>query len=398
MSDSLHLRSKFIAVAMISVSIVIAVLMTILNASSFIRLARQADQMLQVLASNQGSFPAPIEKPSRNEPPMSPEAPFETRFFSVTFKDDSTVSADTAFITAVNQQKALDFALKVKEEGKERGFIDNYRFLDSGAMVVFLDCTRDLKTARSLLATSALVAAAGLLCVFLLSLVLSRIAIKPIEMADLRQRRFVTDASHEIRTPLTIIDANTEVLEMTYGQSEWTRSTRSQVARLAKLTSSLVELARLDEREKLEKAPFSLSDALKDCISDFQALAMTRSRELRLDIQDSVVCNADEAMIRQLICLLLDNAVKYSSQSIDISLAKSGKKARLSISNSVESIKAGPHPELFDRFVRMDQARSSSQKGYGLGLAMAWSIAQASGAKISAFSPDEHSFTVLVVF
>ncbi|MFA6935030.1 MAG: hypothetical protein WCR70_07150, partial [Sphaerochaetaceae bacterium] len=132
MRDSLHLRSKFIAVAMISVSIVIAVLMTILNASSFIRLARQADQMLQVLASNQGSFPAPIEKPSRNEPPMSPEAPFETRFFSVTFKDDSTVSADTAFITAVNQQKALDFALKVKEEGKERGFIDNYRFLDSG--------------------------------------------------------------------------------------------------------------------------------------------------------------------------------------------------------------------------------------------------------------------------
>ena len=97
-----------------------------------------------------------------------------------------------------------------------------------------------------------------------------------------KQKRFITDASHEIKTPLTIIDANTEVIEMMEGENEWTQSTRKQIARLTSLTEKLVFLSRMDEEgTKLEKVSFSLSDAVLDTAEGFRSVAKTKGKATR---------------------------------------------------------------------------------------------------------------------
>lgn len=96
-----------------------------------------------------------------------------------------------------------------------------------------------------------------------------------------KQKRFITDASHEIKTPLTIIDANTEVIEMMEGENEWTQSTRKQIARLTSLTEKLVFLSRMDEEgTKLEKVSFSLSDAVLDTAEGFRSVAKTKRKTI----------------------------------------------------------------------------------------------------------------------
>lgn len=140
--------------------------------------------------------------------------------------------------------------------------------------------------------------------------------LKPVSESYEKQKRFITDASHEIKTPLTIIDANTEVIEMMEGENEWTNSTRKQVARLTSLTEKLVFLSRMDEEAtKLEMLEFSLSDAILDTAEPFKAIARTKGKKLTIDVIDGILYTGDEKTIRQLVSILLDNAMKYSGCS-----------------------------------------------------------------------------------
>ena len=113
--------------------------------------------------------------------------------------------------------------------------------------------------------------------------------LKPVSESYEKQKRFITDASHEIKTPLTIIDANTEVIEMMEGENEWTQSTRKQVARLTSLTEKLVFLSRMDEEgTKLEKVSFSLSDAVLDNAEGFRSVAETKGKQIEINVAEHV--------------------------------------------------------------------------------------------------------------
>lgn len=413
-------------VTMASVGIVLALLMLALNIASYARMTGNADRTLSILIENDGDFPAYMKEPmqrSQNDvrddvpaPPrrpdgqdglqseymgMSPEAPFESRYFSVTLTEDGEPgTVNISAIASVSSEMAAGYAKNALESGSEAGFIGNYRYRCGDSLVVFLDCTRDLDTFRSSLVISLAVAGIGLVCVFLLSLVLSSIAVKPIEDSYAKQKRFITDASHEIRTPLTIIDASTEVLEMTNGANEWTSSIRSQISRLSDLTKSLLALARMDEgRAKSQFSDFSLSDAVSETAESFESVAITGGKSLEPAVEKGLSFHGDEKQIRQLVSILLDNALKYSNPEgwIKVRLGKKGKKCLLEVSNSADGMEKGEHPRVFDRFMRIDQARATAIPGYGLGLSLAQSIVNAHKGRISAFSRDAGSFTVSVV-
>jgi len=398
------LRRKFISVALISVSIVIVIIMVVLNLSNYRSTVSKADKTLSLLIDNDGTFPVPpkeMDGPGTGAPErkdFSPESPFESRYFSVHLDDDGKViDVNTDSIAAVTEEQAAKYALSAAEKDKKSGFIGNYRYECSGSLIVFLDATRDLESFRSFLGTSITVAAAGLLCVFFLVLFFSKLAMKPIALSMAKQKRFITDASHEIRTPLTIIDANTEVIEMTTGENEWTRSTRAQIARLTELTKSLVSLSRMDEgTASFKPAEFSISDAASDTAQQFEAPALIGSKEFDKEIEPGLRFCGDEKKIRQLLFLLLDNALKYSPPDgwIRFSLKSNGRKVTIEVSNSVTSISKGSHDQVFDRFMRMDSSRNSAIPGYGLGLSIAQSIVELHKGRITAFSPDDKSFCI----
>lgn len=408
------LRTKFILAAMLSLFLVLTIIIGAVNILNFCSIVREADDTLLLLSYNDGRFPARDNKPDNRSLPrdaggkahfMSPEFPYESRFFSVIIDENgSVVSSDTEHIAAVDDDSAAALAKKVISIGKQSGFIKNYRYLvsehSSGTQTIFLDCTRDIFTFRSFLFVSCGISLAGLTAVFILIVLWSDRFIKPVLESYEKQKRFITDAGHEIKTPITIIDADAEVLEMDLPGNEWLQDIRFQTKRLASLTNDLIFLSRMDEEHtQLQTIDFPLSDLVSETAQSFQSLAKTQKKEFVTDIEPLLTMNGDEKSLRQLVSILLDNALKYSPEngSITLSLHKAGKMIHLTVTNTVESLAKENLAYLFDRFYRTDQSRNSQTGGYGLGLSIAKAVVTAHKGKITATASDSSSLTLDVL-
>ena len=256
------------------------------------------------------------------------------------------------------------------------------------------DCT------WTVLVTTISVSLLGLAAVFVLVVIFSRMVFRPVEESIQKQKRFITDASHELKTPLTIIDANTEVMEMESGESQWTKSTRKQIQRLSGLVQQLVTLSRLDEEKgPEEKCEFNLSEAVSECVQPYESLAQTREKNLTLNIEEDITYTGDERSIRQLAGILMDNAVKYSSENgnITLTLKKKGKKIFLEVYNDADDLPQGKLDVLFERFYRLDSSRNSGTGGSGIGLSVAKAIVQAHKGKITAENKNGRGLTITVI-
>ena len=269
-----------------------------------------------------------------------------------------------------------------------------------GTKYVFLDCRREISNFQTVLITTVSVSGLGLAAVFVLVVIFSRMVFRPVEESIQKQKRFITDASHELKTPLTIIDANTEVMEMESGESQWTKSTRKQIQRLTGLVQQLVTLSRLDEEKGLQDiAEFDLSEAVAESVQPYGALAQTKEKHLTLNIEGGLMYTGDEKSIRQLSGILMDNAVKYSSEkgNIALTLKKKGKKILLEVYNDADGLPQGKLDVLFERFYRLDSSRNSGTGGSGIGLSVAKAIVQAHKGKITAENKTGNGLTVTVL-
>lgn len=414
------LRKKFILVAMLSTMLVLTAIMGVVNFSNYREMLDRADEMTALLEQNDGKFP---EEPSWHEqddtetPPAKPEndekdksrfsveTPFETRYFTVTVDENGEVTdCDLDRIAAVDEETAEEYTQTAQQKNKTTGFQRIYRYrvteTEDGAKYVFLDCRREISNFRTVLVTTISVSLLGLAAVFVLVVIFSRMVFRPVEESIQKQKRFITDASHELKTPLTIIDANIEVMEMESGESQWTKSTRKQIQRLSGLVQQLVTLSRLDEEKGLEeKCEFNLSEAVSECVQPYESLAQTREKNLTLNIEEDITYTGDERSIRQLAGILMDNAVKYSSENgnITLTLKKKGKKIFLEVYNDADDLPQGKLDVLFERFYRLDSSRNSGTGGSGIGLSMAKAIVQAHKGKITAENKNGRGLTITVI-
>ena len=414
------LRKKFILVAMLSTMLVLTAIMGVVNFSNYREMLDRADEMTALLEQNDGKFP---EEPSWHEqddtetPPAKPEndekdksrfsveTPFETRYFTVTVDENGEVTdCDLDRIAAVDEETAEEYTQTAQQKNKTTGFQGIYRYrvteTEDGAKYVFLDCRREISNFRTVLVTTISVSLLGLAAVFVLVVIFSRMVFRPVEESIQTQKRFITDASHELKTPLTIIDANIEVMEMESGESQWTKSTRKQIQRLSGLVQQLVTLSRLDEEKGLEeKCEFNLSEAVSECVQPYESLAQTREKNLTLNIEEDITYTGDERSIRRLAGILMDNAVKYSSENgnITLTLKKKGKKIFLEVYNDADDLPQGKLDVLFERFYRLDSSRNSGTGGSGIGLSMAKAIVQAHKGKITAENKNGRGLTITVI-
>lgn len=408
------LRIKLVLASMLSLLVVLLVIFGVVGILNYRELVTSADNILALLSENDGSFP--ISEHTDGEPfssdlfhkqerRFSPELPYESRYFSVFLtKDAAVLSVNTGKIAAVDTADAIEYAQQVVKSGRLAGFVDDYRYMvysvGEETHIIFLDYGREMGAFRTFLFTSAFVCVVGLAAVFLLMIVLSHRIVKPFSENYEKQKRFITDAGHELKTPLTIIDADAEVLEMDIGENEWLRDIQTQTKRLAELTNNLILLSRMEEQPQTEKIEFPLSDLAEETVETFQALAKTHSKQLTAHIQPMLSMRGDEKSICQLITILLDNAVKYSSEggTIDLTLEKQKNTIRLTVCNTVEAVSKKDLAHLFDRFYRADPSRNSQTRGYGLGLSIASAIVNSHKGKIWAYTPDEKSFSITAAF
>ncbi len=403
------LRFRLVLASMLSLLAVLAVIMGGLNALNYRRIVNDADGVLALLSDNDGAFP-PIDEnfkwPEHSPRYRSRELPFEMRFFTARIDGDGNVlETDTERIAAVDANEARAYAAAVFEGGRTAGFRSIYRYLkydeaDGNSRIIFLDCGRSLAQFRNVLRRSALISGIGLAAVFLLIVLLSGHIVRPISQSYEKQRRFISDAGHEIRTPITIIDADTEILEMDCGENEWLTDIRQQTARMAELTNDLIFLSRMEEQERATMIDFPLSDVVGETAASFQALALTQKKQFALDVEPMLSMKGNEKQIRQLVSILLDNAMKYSNDNgrIRLTLKKQNRLIQLTVENTVDSISEEVLNNMFERFYRGDPSRNSATKGYGIGLSIAQAVVAAHRGRITAESRDGHAVTITASF
>lgn len=233
---------------------------------------------------------------------------------------------------------------------------------------------------------------------FVISLILSTWILKPVEKAWQQQNRFVSDASHELRTPITVILANLNILaskkeELIKTQYQWIDNTKEEASRMKQLVDELLFLARSDDRHsKLIFSEINLSEVLLSRILSFEALAFEKGIKFDYDIADDLKILGHEGNVKQLISILLDNAMKYCGDkgSVYLKAYSSKEKTFVFIQNSGEPIEKEDLKHIFERFYRTDKSRARTEGGYGLGLAIARTIVDSMHGKISVLSDKEN--------
>ena len=263
--------------------------------------------------------------------------------------------------------------------------------------LVFTDISGERLTLRNLRLTCAVIGLLSLAAFFGVSVLLARWAVRPVEQAWAEQRQFVADASHELKTPLTVILTNAELMQ-TDPDPQYARSVLTMSRRMRTLVESLLELARVDggaARAAFEDT--DLSALLEDELLPFEPLFFERGLTLDSRIEGGIRVTGSPRHLRQVISILLDNAMKYAPEgsTVEVSLTRQGGSALLTAANPAPPMSREECQSIFRRFYRSDPARSGG--GYGLGLPIARGIVTDHGGKAWAESREGRLvFSVLI--
>lgn len=261
----------------------------------------------------------------------------------------------------------------------------NLRFLrgDNGFFerIAFVDISMELSALHTMIRSSIQVGAAALLALLGVSILLAYFVTRPVERAWRQQRQFLSDASHELKTPLTVILSNADLLgavPLDDRPSRWADNIRSEAGQMKALVEEMLILARADNMVRTSVfSALSLSDAAMDCALLFEPVAFEAGKALRCDaIAPDISVSGDGDKLKQVISILLDNAIKYGAENapIELSVQKQDRHARLQVANQGDPIPPEQLRHLFERFYRADSSRGE-QEGFGLGLSIAQSIA-----------------------
>lgn len=403
-----RLRKKLILAAMGSLLFVLFLIMSGISCLYYWKIVSDADNILNILAQNDGFFPGTIStSPNRwgkeEHRKHSSELPYETRYFFVLLDNGGSVEmVNTGKVVAIDTETAIEYAQSVWQSGNTHGFRGDYRYLCTNeqgeSLILFVDCGRSLDGFRTLVVSSILVSMGGTILVFILLLFFSKKIVRPFSEMYEKQKRFITDAGHELKTPLTIIDADAEILTMDIGQNEWVDEICNQTRRLANLTNDLIFLSRMEETTPTQMKVFSLSQLMQDTVQSFEGVAKTQGKEIHVNIQPALFLCGEEKSIQKLITILLDNALKYmpSPGAVTCGLVAHRNQLQLWVCNPTEGLTKEQTSRLFDRFYRTDDSRNSQTGGYGLGLSIAKAIVTAHKGKITASVSEEHTLTITV--
>lgn len=325
-----------------------------------------------------------------------------------------TSSSGSYTVTDTLSEAAVSAALAVSED---QGYLSDLklRFIKQnrpeGTKIAFADTVQETRALGELVIQCVIMLLLFLLCFLLVSIFLARWALRPVETAWEQQNQFIADASHELKTPLTVILANLRILlshkDATIREElQWVESTQEETGRMKKLVENLLFLARSDARSTpMVYSTFSFSDLILGCLLTFEPVAFEQGVMIEDHISEDISLAGDASQIRQLVAILLDNACKYAGNAtggetddkkVTVTLVSENDRIRLTVHNTGKAIPEEDLPHLFERFYRTDKSRARTDGGYGLGLAIAQTIAKNHRGKITVVSAENlgTSFTV----
>lgn len=309
-------------------------------------------------------------------------------------KDGQVLVLDSEYFDLSDKNMVADIYLQAKYQDEQTGVLEKYalRFYREtnifGDRYAFTDISGERETLRDLVTTCVLIFTGGFGAFLVISILLAKWAVLPVQKAWDQQRQFVADASHELKTPLTVILTNAEMLQSPeYGETEKQQFSDSilDVSRqMRELVESLLQLARADRgSQKLEQTKLDLSLLTENALLPFEPVYFERGLMLDSSIEPCITVMGDQTTLRQVVDVLLDNGQKYSASggTAKLTLTRQNKKAHLQFFTPGTPLTARQCKDIFERFYRLDKARTLSGS-YGLGLSIALNVVSAHGGKI----------------
>lgn len=372
----------------------------VIYVSSYFDVSRSNEQMLKAhsdmyIPPKELDIPENMPVPPEDKHGFSDTPQFRlSTFYSVAVTyDGETVEIKNDQPTVHTDAELEALAEKILAEGKTNGKKNDLIFYasDKGGymLVTFMDNTIFNESATTLFRYTLIFGGAALVIFFFLSIALARKIVQPIETSYQKQKQFISDAGHELKTPISVVGANAELLSRELGENQWLSNIMYENERMGILIGQLLELARTEKVAKnMQSVDFSRlcnGEALP-----FESVAFEKGLALNCDVAQGVTVEGNADELKQLVAILLDNAVNHSEGGGDITLRleKSHGNAKLCVINSGKEIPMDKRELIFERFYREDTARTGEGKHYGLGLAIAKSIVSSHNGHIEVLCYD----------
>lgn len=386
------LQIKFVVINMTMVTIMLCVIFGLVYNSTRNNLETESISMMKTIAAN------PFQQGRPNE--KSPELRLPYFTLQLGLKGE-LVSTGGGYYDLSDKDFLKDLIDHSVGSRQETGIVEEHdlRFCrvatPRGTVLVFSDMSSENSTLDSLVKTSLIIGTLSFLGFLAISVFLSRWAVKPVAAAWLQQKQFVADASHELKTPLTVIMTNAELLQSdVYDDTErktFSQSIMVMSQQMKLLVEKMLELAKSDaDQTKQQMKPVDLSKIVLDTAISFEGVFVEKGLTVESCVEPGITVQGNEQALHQVVDILLDNAQKYSSSNgkTTVRLYSSGHgKCQLRVSNPGAEIPQEDLKKLFQRFYRMDKARSRDGS-FGLGLSIAESIVTQHKGNIGAESKD----------
>lgn len=269
-----------------------------------------------------------------------------------------------------------------KTEGKEGELV--YVISDKGSytLVAFKDVTVSNDVIKIFVKIAVSCGCVTLLVLGVVSFFIARSIVKPVEDSYKRQKQFVSDAGHELKTPLSAINVNADMLAREIGDNKWLSNIQYENGRMNELVQQLLILARTEKvsmpKEKLDFCRLTAGEVLP-----LESVAYEKNITIKTEMEESVFVYCNSAQLKQLVSILLDNAVHYSTgNEVLLSVSKERRSVKLTVINDGNAMESSQKRNIFERFYRVDDSHDNSGEHYGLGLAIAKAIVIANNGKI----------------
>ena len=392
------LKRRFILFTMTAVTCLLLFIVLAINGLNWMMLERQSDTVLETIVDADGTFhKMDFDRPPPFSRPIDMDRMRASRFFIVRSDfSGNIVDVNIDQISAIDRETAKSYALEVLKTEHTSGRVHGYKFavkeLGPNKLTFFMDTSEQNENFRMVLFASTTIAVLCWVILLMIVILLSGKVIRPVLVGMEKQKQFITNAGHEMKTPLAIIQSNNDTMALIHGENKYNVYIRNQTKRLNVLMTNLLTLAKLDEEIPLPTETVNISDVANELLPAYTEDAQTRNLRFTVQIEPDIVIQTNQDSFRQLLTVLLDNAIKYTPDSgyVHVSLARDGRHVQIIEENTCDP-SLEPDPErLFERFYRGDAARTQKKdsSGYGIGLSAARAICENFGGKLIAEYPS----------
>lgn len=402
------LRNKVFSVICIILTTFLLSILIIFNYQNYTQRAEAVKANLMKMSSSKRHFGNKNEENSESKQEKEPKIFMDSTVYTVLLNDSleikDVINHTTKDISDETIEKIAEKILRNKKIEKIKVgnlYFDDYSyaFNKNNTALVIIDNSNIKEILIQTIRTSIFIFIVLELIIVIISKQITSWIIKPVIETFDKQKQFIADASHELKTPLSVILASSEALEHEPEEKKWLENIKSESERMSNLVSNLLDMAKSENEVREEYIKEDLSKIVEKSVLTFESLIYEKDIELKYDIEKNIELSCNKDQIKQVVGILIDNAIRHSCSKgeIKLRLKKEKENIVLLVSNKGIEIPKEEQEKIFERFYRADESRNRNENRYGLGLAIAKNIVTNHNGKISVNSENGYT-TFKVVF